>query len=113
MKIAGLIRFSIVLVSLCFIISCGSTSAVPKESVQADAETQIPAEEKSTELQESQESQKTQESQESQDSRDTQESQELQELQELIDESTILKNPVNLDEEVEFTEPVVFDAPPQ
>ena len=128
MKIAGLIRFSTVLVSLCFIISCGSTSAVPKESVQADAETQIPAEEKSTELQESQqsqESQKTQESQESKDSRDTQEfqesrelqesqeSKELQELQELIDESTILKNPVNLDEEVEFTEPVVFDAPPQ
>ena len=107
MKIAGLIRFSTVLVSLCFIISCGSTAAVPKDSLQADAETQIPAEEKSTELQESQQSQEPQESQ------DTQESQELQELQELIDESTILKNPVNLDEEVEFTEPVVFDAPPQ
>lgn len=114
MKIAGLIRFSTVLVSLCFIISCGSTSAVPRESVQADAETQIPAEEeKSTELQESQQSQESQKAQESQDTQESQESQELQELQELIDESTILKNPVNLDEEVEFTEPVVFDAPPQ
>ena len=107
MKIAGLIRFSTVLVSLCFIISCGSTSAVPKDSEQAEAETQIPAEEKRTELHESQQSQESQKTQESQ------ESQESQELQELIDESTILKNPVNLDEAVEFTEPVVFDAPPQ
>ncbi len=107
MKIFKLIKFSTVLVSLCFIISCGSTSAVPKDSIESETGAQDNTAQNSSNTAAEQKNSSKEESPE------LQELHELQELQELIDESTILKNPVNVDEEVEFSEPVVFDAPPQ
>lgn len=111
MKISNLIKFSTVLVSLCFIISCGSTSVVPKDSIESDEGSQQTALNSTVQESNAQDNNAVEESQPATEPENSEE--ESPELQELVDESTILKNPVNEDEELEFSEPVVFDAPPQ